>query len=123
MREEGGRIVLMDFGAGQRRDTVDHGPARLTGTPLYLAPEILEGGRGTVQSDVYSLGVLLYHLVTNDYPVNGKSLDELKAAHRERRRVRLHDARPDLPDPFVRVVERAIDADPSRRHQSAGELG
>jgi eukaryotic-like serine/threonine-protein kinase len=123
MREEGGRMVLMDFGAGQRRDVADQGPARVTGTPLYLAPEILEGGRATVQSDLYSLGVLLYHLVTNDYPVNGKSLDELKAAHRQGCRVRLHDARPDLPDPFVRVVERAIDAEPSRRYQSAGELG
>jgi eukaryotic-like serine/threonine-protein kinase len=123
MREEGGRIVLMDFGAGQRRDVAGQGPARLTGTPLYLAPEILEGGHATVRSDLYSLGVLLYHLVTTDYPVQGKSLDELKAAHRDGRRVRLHDARPDLPDPFVRVVERAIDADPSRRYQSAGELG
>jgi TolB-like protein len=123
MREEGGRVVLMDFGAGQRRDLADQGPARLTGTPLYLAPEILEGGHATVQSDVYSLGVLLYHLVTNDYPVNGKSLDELKAAHRQGCRVRLHDARPDLPDPFVRVVERALDAEPSRRYHSAGELG
>ena len=123
MREEGGRVVLMDFGAGQRRDLADQGPARLTGTPLYLAPEILEGGHATVQSDVYSLGVLLYHLVTNDYPVNGKSLDELKAAHRQGCRVRLRDARPDLPDPFVRVVERAIDPEPSRRYHSAGELG
>lgn len=123
MREEGGRIVLMDFGAGQRRDVVDHGPARLTGTPLYLAPEVLEGGHATVQSDLYSLGVLLYHLVTDDYPVTGTSLDELKVAHRQGGRVRLHDARPDLPDPFVRVVERAIDADPGRRYQSAGELG
>ena len=123
MREEGGRIVLMDFGAGQRRDVADQGPARLTGTPLYLAPELLEGGRATVQSDLYSLGVLLYHLVTNDYPVKGTSLDELKAAHRQGCRARLHDARPDLPDPFVRVVERAIDAEPRRRYQSAGELG
>jgi tetratricopeptide (TPR) repeat protein/tRNA A-37 threonylcarbamoyl transferase component Bud32 len=123
MREHGGRVVLMDFGAGQRRDAAAQGRARLTGTPLYLAPEVLAGQHATIQSDIYSLGVLLYHLVTDDYPVIGNSLDELKDAHRQGRRVRLHDVRPDLSEAFVRVVERAIDAEPSRRYQSAGELG
>jgi eukaryotic-like serine/threonine-protein kinase len=123
MREHGGRVVLMDFGAGQRRDAVQQGRVGLTGTPLYLAPEILAGGHATVQSDIYSLGVLLYHLVTRDYPVKASSLADLKDAHRQGRRVRLHDARPDLSETFVRVVERAIDAEPSRRYQSAGELG
>ena len=44
----------------------------MTGTPLYLAPEVLERGEASVRSDIYSLGVLLYHLVTNDYPVRGQ---------------------------------------------------
>jgi tetratricopeptide (TPR) repeat protein len=122
MREEGGRVVLMDFGAGQRLERVGQAPPRLTGTPLYLAPEVLEGGKATVQSDIYSLGVLLYHLVTNDYPVSGASLEELKDAHRHGRRTRLHDARPDLDDAFVAIVERAIDTDPTRRYQTPGEL-
>jgi serine/threonine-protein kinase len=123
MREEGGRVVLMDFGAGRRRDVVEPGPARLTGTPLYLAPEVLAGAHATVQSDIYSLGVLLYHLVTSDYPVTGGSLTDLAVAHRDGRRTWLHDVRSDLPDTFVRVVERALDPDPRRRFQSAGELG
>ena len=123
MREEGGRVVLMDFGAGQRLERAGQPPPRLTGTPLYLAPELLAGGKATVQSDIYSLGVLLYHLVTNDYPVSGASLEELKGAHRDGRRTRLHDARPDLDDAIVAVVERAIDADATRRYQTAGELG
>jgi tetratricopeptide (TPR) repeat protein len=122
MREEGGRVVLMDFGAGQVvGDSATAG--RITGTPLYLAPEVLRGSDATVRSDIYSLGVLLYHLVTNDYPVRAKSLDELRAAHTEGRRVRLHDARPDsLPDPLVRVIERALDPDPDKRYATAGEM-
>ncbi len=122
MREEGGRVVLMDFGAGQVvGDNATSG--RITGTPLYLAPEVLKGAEATVRSDIYSLGVLLYHLVTNDYPVRARSLDELRAAHDEGRRVRLHDARPDsLPDSLVRVIERALDPDPDRRYATAGEM-
>jgi tetratricopeptide (TPR) repeat protein/TolB-like protein len=122
MREEGGRVVLMDFGAGQVvGDSATAG--RITGTPLYLAPEVLRGADATVRSDIYSLGVLLYHLVTNDYPVRAKSLDELRAAHGEGRRVRLHDARPDsLPDSLVRVIERALDPDPTMRYATAGEM-
>jgi Flp pilus assembly protein TadD len=122
MREEGGRVVLMDFGAGQLREAGARGPARLTGTPLYLAPEILNGSEATVQSDIYSLGVLLYHLVTGEFPVRANAIEELRVAHAEGRAVRLHDARPDLPDGFVQVVERACEPSPDRRYQSAGEV-
>ncbi|MCC6164819.1 MAG: protein kinase [Acidobacteria bacterium] len=123
MREEGGRLVLMDFGAGEYVQAGGTAPTgRLTGTPLYLAPELLRGGEATVRSDMYGLGVLLFHLVTTQYPVSASSLDDLRQAHREGRRLRLHDARPDLADDFARVVERACHPDPDRRHMSAGAL-
>jgi tetratricopeptide (TPR) repeat protein len=122
MREEGGRVVLMDFGAGQLRESASRGPARLTGTPLYLAPEVLNGGEATPRSDIYSLGVLLYHLVTGQFPVRGSSLDELRAAHEAGRFHRLHDVRPDLPEAFVQAVESAIAPDPAQRVASAGAL-
>jgi serine/threonine-protein kinase len=122
MREEGGRVVLMDFGAGRSREETGPGANRLTGTPLYLAPEVLAGGDATVRSDIYSLGVLLYYLVTGDYPVKATNLDDLRLAQREGRRVRLQDARADLPDGFVRVVERAVAPNPAERFASVGEL-
>lgn len=118
MREEGGRIVLMDFGSAVARPPA----GQLAGTLLYMAPELLAGGEATVRSDIYSLGVLLHHLVTLDYPVRGTSLDEIKDGHAAGHRLRLHDARPEIPDAFVHVVERALDPDPARRFGSAGEL-
>ena len=51
----------------------------LAGTPLYLAPEILEGGHATIQSDLYNVGVLLYHLVTGSFPLHAESLDAVRA--------------------------------------------
>ncbi len=122
MREPGGRLVLMDFGAGQRRDLEDTGPVHLVGTPLYLAPEVLAGGSATVHSDIYSLGVLLYHLVTGEYPVTAESMEALRDAQARSERRRLSDTRPDLPDAFISAVEWALKPDPEQRCPSAGEL-
>jgi len=114
------RVVLMDFGAGRE---FDDEPGRVvTGTPLYLAPEVLRGGLATVRSDVYSLGVLLYHLVTGSYPVHGSNLDELRSAHERNQRTDLKIAHPDLPPRLTRVIARAIDPDPERRHADAKVL-
>jgi serine/threonine-protein kinase len=79
MRAEDGRIVLMDFGTGRELD--DDASSDLAGTPLYLAPEVLQGQKATVRSDIYSLGVLLYHLVTGSYPVQAPTVREVRRAH------------------------------------------
>src|SRR5262249_32097269 len=64
VREDTGRIVLMDFGAGAEARTADGEFHVITGTPIYLAPEVLRGQPSSPQSDLYALGVLLYRLVT-----------------------------------------------------------
>jgi hypothetical protein len=121
MRERGGRIVLMDFGIG--RDLRESpGSAVTSGTPLYMAPELFQGEEASASSDIYSLGVLLFHLVTQSYPVAATSRTELERAHIEGRRRLLRDVRPDLPDAFVQVVERACAADPARRFATAGAM-
>jgi tRNA A-37 threonylcarbamoyl transferase component Bud32 len=117
---DGGRIILMDFGAGEFIDQTP-GASRI-GTPLYLAPELWAGGTASVRSDIYSLGVLLFFLVTGTFPVQGTSVAELTEAHSVGERQRLRDIRPDLPDFFVTIVERALAADPARRFASAGEM-
>jgi len=115
VREDGGRYVLMDLGAGHATSTADPGQ----GTPLYSAPEVLAGGAATVRSDVYSVGVLLYYLVTGEFPVEAESIDDLRDAHRAGRYVSLLERRPDLPVPFASVVERALEPDPGRRYDTA----
>ena len=121
MREDGGRLVLMDFGSGQMPHEPDaHRP--VTGTPLYVAPEVLNGGPATVQSDIYSAGVLLYRLVTARYPIHAAELAGVHDAHEKRRVVSLETARPGLPDAFCRAVGRALDPDPARRPETAAAL-
>jgi serine/threonine protein kinase len=120
MRDDNGRIVLMDFGTGRSSDALNKNDR--AGTPLYMAPEVIEDGQQSVRSDVYSLGVLLYYLVTAEYPVNARTIDELRAAHARREHRWLSEVRPDLPVAFMQVVERAIALDPDERYESAGEL-
>ena len=118
VRENGGRIVLMDFGTGEELA----GTNRLVGTPLYLAPEIFRGQTASVQSDLYSLGVLLFYLLTGKFPVVAGSMSELGRVHERRQRQPLRDLRPDLPEAAVRAVEQALDSDPTRRYRSAGDM-
>jgi serine/threonine-protein kinase len=122
MRGAGGHITLTDFGTSKdlsrelRRLEGD-----FAGTPLYLAPEVFRGAPRTVASDVYSLGVLLFYLVTGTYPVDGATSTEVGRRHDQpgTRRL-LRDVRPDLPDNFIRVVEQALADDPQARYSSAG---
>ncbi len=122
MREAGGRTVLMDFGAGTELSTGLQRPYDTAGTPVYLAPELFDGRPATRASDVYSLGVLLYRMVTDGFPVDGEDRSQIERAHREGRVKRLRDVRPDLPSGFIQTVERALSPDPSARPQTAGEL-
>lgn len=122
MREHGGRIVLMDFGVGQDLAADDPQARDLAGTPLYLAPELLEGAAASVASDIYSMGVLLFRLVTGGYPLTGQGLEEIRGRHQRGERTRLRDARPNLPSRFITIVERATAADPKDRFRTAGEM-
>jgi serine/threonine protein kinase len=123
MRDVSGRIVLMDFGTGF--ETAGDGaavPAKIAGTPMYMAPEVLAGQPASPCSDVYSVGVLLYYLVTGKFPVEGRTMDELRGAHMVGRRTSLVERAPDLPAQYVQAVENALAANPQQRCPSAGAL-
>jgi hypothetical protein len=123
MRERNGRYILMDFGAGvmQRADG-SSGTSATVGTPLYMAPELFDGQPASRSTDVYALGVLLYFLVSGEYPVWGATIEELKAAHRTQKSTRLDDRRLDLPLTYTRAVDRATSRNPSDRPESATAL-
>jgi Tol biopolymer transport system component len=120
-RTDEGRIVLLDFGSG--RDMLAESSSKaLVGTPLYLAPEILAGSPATRQSDIYSVGVLLYHLLSGSYPVSGKTLADLRQAHASKRMPHLRDTRPATPRRLAAVIERAMYASPEARFTTADEM-
>ena len=121
LRERGGRIVLTDLGAAR---TIDIGAAvgDATGTPMYMAPEVLHGSAATAQSDIYGLGVLLYRLLTGGFPVMARDLDSLRCAHAAGQRVSLKSRRNQLAAETEVVIERACHPDNRERYASAAEL-
>ena len=120
VRASDGRLVLMDFGIG--RELADGSISDLAGTPLYLAPEIFRGAHATVRTDVYSIGVLLYHLLTGTYPVQATIVSDLRRAHERGDTRPIRSVRPDLPVSLAAAVDRAVDPVPERRYGSAAAL-
>lgn len=124
MRDQEGRSVLMDLGSAtlMRSDAATGWSEVPQGTPVAMAPEVLEGANPTVLSDIYSLGVLLYYLASGTYPARADSFEEVRQRHRDCELVRLQERRTDLPQPFLEIVDRALSADPESRYSSAEEM-
>jgi serine/threonine protein kinase/Tol biopolymer transport system component len=120
MRDANGRVLIADFGAGRDLAELD-GATRgeLAGTPLYLAPEVLNGERASPASDIYSVGVLLFYLATGSFPVHGRSVRDIREAHARGRRQAIEEIRRGLPRQLRSCISRALDPDPGRRFPSA----
>jgi serine/threonine-protein kinase len=123
LRDAAGRIVLGDFGTGiELAEDAGVSDPQIAGTPLYLAPEIIDGTPATIASDLYAVGVLVYFLVTGGYPVRGRTLAEIKRAHGARERTPVGDARPDLPQGLIEVIDRLLDPEPAHRYETAAAV-
>jgi serine/threonine-protein kinase len=103
MIDSRGRARLTDFGiAALARETTSEGG--LSGTPAYMAPELLEGHRNTTRSDIYALGHVLHEIFTGTRPADRSSRTATLA--------------PDLDPAVQRVILRCLDRDPERRPAS-----
>ena len=122
MREEGGRILLMDFGLSALPQHGSLHTSQLAGTPNYMAPELFLRQPASVATDLYAVGVLLYFLVSGHTPARLNGLTTAQAAEACSHRQPLIDLRSDLPETFLRIVNRAIALNPDERFRSAGEM-
>jgi len=122
--EPSGQARLIDFGVSKDTfRTVLTASAQVLGTTLFMAPERWdEGAEPDARSDLFSLGAMLYQLLSGRPPFTGEDLVELIDAILEDEREPLDELRPDLPEAVVRVVERLLATEPRHRHASAHEL-
>jgi serine/threonine protein kinase len=92
------------------------------GTPEYLAPEVVKGTEVDKRSDIYSLGILLFELLSGTTPFTGKNDVEIAQKHIRAPLPSLHDISPELPIALELVVNRALQRNPERRFQTVSEL-
>jgi Protein kinase domain len=112
-----GHARIADFGLATRADHAGDGDR--SGTPAYMAPEQLAGERGSLRSDVFALGLVLYEMFTGRRAYDAKTLAELKALHTDSKPPSVSSAARDV-DPVVeRVIQRCLVLDPAERPASA----
>jgi len=123
MSGDGGVVKVMDFGIAAVAQE-----ARLTatgtqvGTAEYLAPERAAGGKATPASDVYSLGVVLYEMLSGAPPFVAETGAAVALAHLQSRPRPLREVVPGVPRRVAAACERALAKDPAERPSSAHEL-
>jgi serine/threonine protein kinase len=116
-----GRVKLMDFGMARlaRRDATD---SPLSGTPAYWCPEQIMGKPQDARSDLFSLGVVLYEMVTGKRPFDADSLQGICGRVLSSTPLPPSHANPSVPAGFDQVVARCLSKDPLGRHATAEAL-
>jgi serine/threonine-protein kinase len=119
---EDGHAKIADFGIAKLNLAHFTLPGRVMGTPAYMAPEQLSGEGVDGRSDLFSLGVILYALVTGHSPFQGNSATTVcfKVANREPVAATAFDLT--LPHELDAVISRAMAKDPAQRYQRGSEL-
>ena len=116
------QAFLADFGIAKRRSDADDEEEWVVGTPSYMSPEQSLSHEVGARTDIYSLGVLLYKVLTGELPFRGNSLDELVDLHKNHPVPNILDIEPNLPTAWQEIVGKAMAKSPDDRYASAGEF-
>ena len=123
-----GTIKVVDFGLARLDGNVGATSATLTrtgfamGTPLYMSPEQARGGKIDSRSDIYSLGIVAYRMLTGTAPFSGDAPLAVILKHLNERPRPIEELRPDAPPALVALIRRMIEKKPSDRPESPDVL-
>jgi eukaryotic-like serine/threonine-protein kinase len=118
-------VKLTDFGIAQALQTAQTGErqAVVWGSPHYFSPEQARGERPTTSSDVYSIGIVMYEMLTGSTPFTGKDQRELALAHLQAPVPNVIDRNPNVPVPLAQIIMKTMSKDPLQRYRMADLLG
>lgn len=122
-------VKVLDFGIAKIRETDGRGDSSgfktatgmVFGTPEYMSPEQVRGEDLDGRSDLYSLGIVLYQMLSGDLPFTGESVLEIATKHLTEPPVPLAERRPDCPPALCDVVHRLLEKKREHRYATAAE--
>jgi serine/threonine protein kinase len=119
MRTSSGQVKLLDFGIAHMADSKLTKVGTTVGSLYYMSPEQVKGAPADPRSDLYSLGVVLYEMVTGKRPFQGDSPSSIMAAHLQQTPVAPSEMVPWVLGPLNEIILMAVNKDPEARFQSA----
>lgn len=119
---EDGHVKLADFSIANVNRSDDTQITGLTGSPMYMSPEVIREELAGPQSDIYSLGVVMYELLTKEAPFAPGNMHSVMFQIVNHEPRPLTELRPDLPERLSEIVEKCLIKEPSQRYQYGYEL-
>jgi serine/threonine-protein kinase len=115
-------LRITDFGIARITASSKTQTGTVMGTPSYMSPEQLAGKKVDGRSDLFSLGVMLYEMLTGSKPFEGESIAELlyKISNEKQPDPKLKN--PNIPDSVVKVIDKALEKNPENRYQRGSEI-
>ncbi len=123
MVDTGGLLRIMDFGIARTADTATlTGSGEMMGTPDYISPEQVKGETTTAQSDLYSVGIILYELLTGDVPFKGDTAIAKVVARLQVKPTPPRTLNPQIPPYLERIILKLMEVDPDLRYKTAADV-
>jgi eukaryotic-like serine/threonine-protein kinase len=115
------QVKVADFGIARVMSASNTQTGIILGTPNYMSPEQVAGKKVDGRSDLFSLGVVLYELLSGQKPFQGDSLESLMHAISNGSRLPVAEVAPDAPACFAEIVEKLLEKALTRRFKSAAQ--
>ena len=117
-----GTVKVADFGIAALENELQENKGEAVGSIHYIAPEQARGELPDSRSDIYSLGVVMYEMMTGTVPYTGDTLGEIAVKHMNAAPKPIAEQNPDVPEALVAIIGRAMAPNLADRYQTAAEL-
>jgi len=115
-------VKVTDFGIARMMDSQQTRSDIILGSPSYMSPEQLRSSKIDGRSDIFSLGVTFYQLLTGRYPFEGEDLATITYKITKSKPVDVRELRPELPEITSKILDKALQKSPDKRFQTAKEI-